>query len=242
MKNVVRKHFLTINSTNTWAKEHAALLPRDKITLITADEQTDGRGRFKRPWKSPKGQNIYATFCFFIEKSVTRVENIPQILAISTLQIVEKKGLHPKIKWPNDLLLNGKKFAGILCETCSVEDQLCVILGIGININMPQSTLKEIDQPATSLMVEQGTAFDVEGVLVEIERQFIENLGIFLKFGFDPFLDVFKKCLTDAEGRLRVRIGKEVLEGVFDSISPDGSLNIKLASGNVVNCVGAIIE
>ena len=67
---LTRIHFDTIDSTNTWAKQNAHKLESDKITLVTTDTQTAGRGRFKRKWVSPPHQNIYASFCFFISSNI----------------------------------------------------------------------------------------------------------------------------------------------------------------------------
>src|SRR6187399_2287969 len=106
---VIRKHFETIDSTNTWAKQNALHLSLDKMTFLTADEQTAGRGRFNRRWISGKGENVLATFCFALEKHRTDIGNLPQILALSALQVLEKHNLNSQLKWPNDILLNEKK-------------------------------------------------------------------------------------------------------------------------------------
>lgn len=156
---ISQRHFSEIDSTNTWAKNNAHLLPPGKLTLITADTQTCGKGRLGRQWISPPKQNLYASFCFFIDKGRKDIGNISLLMAVSVSETLESLGFHPQIKWPNDILINGKKAGGILCELAELSgpsDQMCAIAGIGLNINMPLEQLNEIDQPATSLLQEGG--------------------------------------------------------------------------------------
>lgn len=232
--DVVRQHFITIDSTNTWSKHNAPLFPHDKITLVTADEQTAGRGRFKRKWESPPRQNIYATFNLFVEKHRTDIGNIPQILALAAVETLEALGFQPTLKWPNDILLSNKKVAGILCETTPLSDTLCVIAGIGLNVNMPLDLLQKIDRPATSLLVEKGTAFDVETVLNLLQKSFVKDILQFIDGGFHPFLDTYRNKMTlDPAQKVRFNDNRTIWEGCFHSINNDGSLNLKLESGEI---------
>jgi len=113
-KSISYIHFDTIDSTNTWAKNNAKTLDPDQITCITALEQTAGRGRWLRKWISPKGQNIYATIYFCLSKNCKQLSNVGQILSLSCAKVLKSKGFLPQIKWPNDLLLEKKKVAGVL--------------------------------------------------------------------------------------------------------------------------------
>jgi len=229
---LIRTHFDTIDSTNTWAKHHAHTLPRDKISLITAQTQTAGRGRFKRRWESPADQNIYASFCFFIEKHSADIGNIPQVLALSAAKILEQLGFKPELKWPNDVLLSKKKVAGILAETTPLSDQLCMIVGIGVNINMPAETLNLIDRPATSLSVEAEKPLDVEDVLLLLQNQFQRDLELFFAEGFHPFLDDYRGRMNiDGLTSVRFDDNRAVWEGIIKRVDEDGSLVMELPSG-----------
>lgn len=201
---------------------------------MTADEQTAGRGRFNRRWESPAGENVYATFNFFVEKHRTDIGNIPQILSISAVEVLKKLGLQPLLKWPNDVLLNHKKVAGILCETTPYSDRLCVILGIGLNVNMPLESLQKIDRPATSILVEGGKSLEVEAVTNSLQSQFTQDLELFLEEGFHPFLVKYKSLLIhQINDKIRFHDNRAVQEGYFLSINNDGSLNLRLESGAV---------
>lgn len=190
---LIRQHFATLDSTNTWGKDHLGEFARDKITLITADVQTKGRGQFNRPWISPPNTNIYATFCFFMEQGRTDIVNIPQLLAIAVVDVLAKMNIQAQIKWPNDLMLSGKKFGGILCETTPVDDQLGVVLGIGINLNMELEWLNKIDQPATSLNLNKKILFD------ELIMQFQKHLFVYLEKGFTPFAETLQQYLIPVD-------------------------------------------
>ncbi len=229
---ILRHHFDTIDSTNTWVKHHANELSHDKITLVTADEQTGGRGRFKRRWESPKGLNIYATYGLFLEKHRTDIGNLPQVLALSAIQLLSKKDFHPFLKWPNDVMLSGKKMAGILCETVPVSDYFCIALGIGLNVNMPEELLKQIDRPATSLMVESNRLYDVDMILKELTDKFISNLQVFIEEGFMPFFsDYVLSLIHQPDDLIRFHDNRVIWEGTFCGISKEGALILKLPSG-----------
>lgn len=231
---IVRHHFETIGSTNTWAKEHAVEFAKHKLTIVTADEQTAGRGRFKRHWESPAGQNIYATYCFFIEKHRSEIGNIPQIMAISAAEVLAQYGFDPQLKWPNDVLLDKKKVVGILCETTPLSDQLCMVLGIGLNVNMSKELLDAIDQPAASMLSISGKSWVVGEVFSELTKRFVRNLELFLEDGFLGFYTKYKDFMKlDGKTKIRFHDNRKVWEGVIDSIGMDGALYLKLEEGGV---------
>lgn len=231
---VIRRHFEVIDSTNTWAKQNAHLLPTDGVTLITADLQTAGRGRFTRKWESLPKQNLLATFCFFIDPFRKDLGNIPQVLALSTAHVLKSLGFLPTLKWPNDVLLSGKKAAGILAETTTLDAHLCFILGIGLNVNMPLESAQQIDRPATSLFIESQHLFDVEIVLEQLQEKFLLDLGQFLDNGFHPFLESYRRLIsTNSTTPIRFDDNRTVWEGSFESINADGSYNLRLKNGEI---------
>ena len=231
---IIHKHFETIDSTNNWGKLNCHLFDFSKITVVTSDNQTAGRGRFKREWVSPPFENIYATFCFAIDKKRRDIGNIPQILAISAAKTLQKLNLAPALKWPNDVLLSQKKIAGILCETVSFENHFMVILGIGLNVNMPLKALETIDRPATSLFNETGKNFIVKDVLNMLQSQFLIDFELFMERGFQPFLNEYREFMwTSSETKLRFHDNLNIVEGFFKGINDDGTLNLTLENGEV---------
>ena len=178
-----RIHFDTIDSTNDWAKGHLERCSTAGITLVTADAQTAGRGRFERKWVSPPGLNLYATFVFFVPGAAYDAMPVVQLLAKAAQSALKRFGFACDIKWPNDLLIAGKKVAGILCETRPHGEYVAVIVGFGLNVNMPAEILAHVGQPATSLAVEGNAVFDREEILAAIQEEFEPAVRALLKKG-----------------------------------------------------------
>lgn len=218
----------TVDSTNTYAKHHAATFPKDRITCISAEEQTAGRGRYQRKWVSPKGGNIYATFYFTLPVNTRDLVSLSQVMAYSFAALLIQEGLKPKIKWPNDIQLNGKKVSGILCETQFHRDVIELFIGIGINVNLDAASAMQIDQPATSLLIETGKKWDKMGLLHKLQKQFAGDLEKFKKEGFAPFYKEFDHLLALKGETVRCYDGKKEWVGVCHSLTKDGQLNLLL--------------
>lgn len=228
-----RFHFPAIDSTNTWAKQNIHLFNNGEITLVTAARQHQGRGRYQREWVSPEGLNIYASFCFFVSSDQKDFKTISQVIGVSVAKALESEQVAVKFKWPNDMIWNGKKLGGILCET-QRNDQICVIVGIGINVNMTAEQLQQIDQPATSLLEAGGNIIDLESVIRKLQNQVLVDLPRFLSEGFAPFYPEYKRRLIHPmHQHMTVQDGQIKREGLFQGIEPDGSLSLKLQSGEI---------
>jgi BirA family biotin operon repressor/biotin-[acetyl-CoA-carboxylase] ligase len=187
----------TIDSTSEYAKRNYPSFDASKITCITAEEQTQGKGTRQRPWISPRGVNIYATFYFRLKPETADLTTLAQVAALGLASILSQEGLYPKIKWPNDLLLNGKKISGVLCETLFEKESIAIFLGIGINVNMEKEDLAKIDQPATSLKIETGKSWDRKKLLHSLQLQLNQDLALFQAQGFAPFRKQLAKFLDD---------------------------------------------
>lgn len=226
-----RVYLESVDSTNNWAKRSAKELDREALTVIVADGQTAGRGRFDRTWVSPSGVNLYVTYVFFIKKINQEVGNIPQILALAVHDALSAYKV--KIKWPNDIMLAGKKLGGILCEVIEVEDQWAVIVGLGVNVNMTQSLLDTIDRPAISLLEALQHPQDKEAIGKEIDDRFHRYLEIFLEEGFAPFHPTFIEALIHKKGEpLLFSNFDSVVKGSFEEIHENGSLVLVFPDGS----------
>ncbi|NGX54644.1 MAG: Bifunctional ligase/repressor BirA [Chlamydiae bacterium] len=190
---IIHFHFEELVSTNDWAKEQINTFDQKRLTVITADKQIRARGQYGRTWISPEKCNLTASFCFFLKGSDGIA--MTHLMALSLIKMLEKRGVHARIKWPNDLLVEGKKIAGILGETIPLSGQIAIIVGVGLNINVDQEVLKTIDQPATSLLLETGKRMDIQEILRELEEQFATSLETYQKEGFAPFETSFHHYL-----------------------------------------------
>jgi len=226
-------HLESVGSTNDYAKTHCSQFDPKQITCITAEEQTEGHGRMQRRWHSPKGHNIYATFCFQLPLHTLHLVSLSQIMTLSLSMVLLKEGLFPKIKWPNDVQLNGKKIAGILCETQFHSDRIDIFMGIGVNVNMDANQLVYIDQPATSLSIETKLAWDCTILLKKLQKQFAVDLQKFKKEGFTPFHSQFENLLAYKGQTIRCFDGKKEWVGICHSVTCDGQLNIYLSNKEI---------
>ena len=135
-------------------------------TVVVADEQTEGRGRLGRRWFAPAGTSL---LCSLQLRPPVSGERLPELTGVAARACGEAiaacSGLEPEVRFPNDLLLGGRKVAGVLAEAREGR----VVLGIGINVNVPEDELPtEVGRPATSLLVEGGRAVDRADLLVEL--------------------------------------------------------------------------
>lgn len=227
-KHMNEIHLDTVDSTNTYAKKHAQTFPVGQITCISAEEQTAGRGRYQRKWVSPRGVNIYATFYFRLPVNSLHLVSLAQVMTYSFAAVLLQEGLHPKIKWPNDVQLGGKKVSGVLCETVFHKDFVELFLGIGINVNLDAETAAQIDQPATSLLIETGRKWDKTALLKKLQKQFAGDLEKFKKEGFTPFHSPFENLLAYKGQTVHCHDGKKVWIGICHSLTNDGQLNLYL--------------
>ena len=158
-------------------------------TVIIAEQQTGGKGRLGRDWASPAGVNLY---CSIILRPPIQPVAAPQLTFLSVIAVaraVEKlTPLKTRIKWPNDLLIDGRKVAGLLNEMSAETDKVnFVILGIGVNVNMSAEQFpEELRHPATSLALESGAKVD-RTQFAKVMLQELDSLyAVFLEKGYAP--------------------------------------------------------
>lgn len=174
-------HFNNIDSTNIKAKELAKDNAPDG-SIVIADEQSLGSGRFNRQWTSPQG-GIWFTLILKPNIPPSEAPKITQIAGASIYKTFEGMGIPCYIKWPNDIHINNKKICGILAEMkCDMDSVHYLVLGIGINVNIDKSSFnEEIKDSATSLKIEFNKEFSKKQILADILYNF-ENL-------YNEFLD-----------------------------------------------------
>jgi len=223
-----------LTSTMEVAKREAARRGAAEGTVIVADEQTAGKGRLKRIWLSPKG-NIALSVILYPD-----VAYLPSLIMIASLAVVHcieaVTGLKSQIKWPNDVLINGRKVCGILIES-DVKGNMVdyAIIGIGININLRLSDFPDILSTATSLSHELGREVSrldvIRQLLVEIERLYLT-----LQTGGSIY-EEWRDSLVMLGRRVGVKLGKTTYKGVAESVTIDGSLLLRRSDGSLTKIV-----
>lgn len=221
----------TVPSTNTWAKENHSRFNASHLTCITTREQTGGRGRQQKKWISPKDSNLYTTLYFVVPENAPYLSNLGQIMALASAELLVEMNLPVQLKWPNDLLLDNKKVGGVLTETVALDHSVGVVLGFGLNVNMPESILQTIDQPATSLHLFLNQEIPPQSLLQPLLNRFIASLLELQKEGFSPFQKRFNELLFSKGNEITVQLPHKKLQGICDSITPEGYLKLLLPSG-----------
>ena len=202
-------------------------------TVVIAESQSKGRGRLGRGWTSPKGKGIYASLIVRPKFSPLEMPRLTLLTAVALTQAIEKVArLKPQIKWSNDLLLGGKKLAGILTETrAEVEQIKFVVVGIGINVN---NTGAQLIDGATSVRMETGVSFSRVELMQEILRSFERWYFLLTREGFEPVLKAWKERSQTLKKWIRVSDSAGIVEGEAVDLDRDGGLLIRQASGVVV--------
>ena len=221
-----RVYLDTVDSTNKWAKEHISEL-EDKTVVYTYN-QTAGRGRLNRTWNNIGTDNIYASV---ILKPSNRMEevysNLTQYLCVVLAETFEEYGVMPKIKWPNDIQINGKKISGILAEGVNDGEKLKgLILGVGVNLNSSKEILDQINQPATSLNIEIGEEIDKEDFLKKLTDKFCLLYDKFIEEGFLLIKECYIKRASFLGKNVSVKVFDKIVEGKAVEITDNGALKI----------------
>ena len=203
-------------------------------TVIIADEQTAGRGRLKRAWLTPRG-NI--ALSVILSPSLPILPSLIMLASLAVVRsIVSVTGLKPQIKWPNDVLLNGKKVSGILIENDFLGDKVAYsIIGIGIDVNLKLADFPEIQPIATSLSDELGKEVSrlklIRHLLVEME-----NLYLGLSAGGSLY-EEWRDNLVTLGKVVRATTDDAVYDGIAESVDRDGSLLLRRRDGISVKIV-----
>ncbi|MBI4304340.1 MAG: biotin--[acetyl-CoA-carboxylase] ligase [Chloroflexi bacterium] len=222
-------HYETLPSTMDVARKIAAE-GAPEGTLVLAEEQTVARGRRGRVWVSPKGS---LALSLILRPSL---EELPRLVMVASLavsrSIQQATGLKADIKWPNDVLIRGKKVCGILIEN-ALRGQVVdwAVVGIGINVSLDIALYPDISAIATSLSSEAGREvprLDVlRLLLVQMERLYLAS-----RRG-EPVYDEWQNRLITLGKRIRVRFGEAIEEGLAESVDKDGALLLRRSDGRL---------
>lgn len=233
MSNIL--YFETLDSTQTYLKQHFNDL--DDQTVVTADTQTAGHGRFDRRWDSQPG-GLY--FSVLLKPTKTNfLANVTQLMALCVCQAAEKYGLQPNLKWPNDVQVSGKKLCGILSEAIAQNGQIaCLIVGAGINV--AQKDLSHVGQPAVSLR-ELGVHVAKEDFLQTLLDLFFQLYPAVMAEGFPIMRPAYLERFPFLGKQIAVKNGTSVLSGIVHDLSPRGTLLLQTKNGLQEILIGDVI-
>jgi BirA family biotin operon repressor/biotin-[acetyl-CoA-carboxylase] ligase len=214
----------TMDIARDLAEKHAP-----EGTVVIAGKQNVGRGRLGRSWLSPVGGLATS---IILRPPAKKIRLIPAISSLAVVHALYNMDLKAHIKWPNDVLITGKKVCGILIENgFSKVDLNYTVIGIGINVNFDTSAFPEIAGIATSLSMEMGKDVPVEEVAVQLYSE-IEKLYERIGDGNDLIREWASHMETLGK-RVRVSLGSRTIEGTATEVNDSGNLLIRLDDGSI---------
>jgi len=234
-----------IDSTNSelMRAARAQRLPPEPL-MLAAEIQRDGRGRFGRSWHSPLGTALTVSFAYHFERDVAQLSGISLVCGLAVRAAVAQHGVEAQLKWPNDVLVQGKKLAGILVEVQVFEPRtLIAVIGIGLNVAGDEQLLPLLATgalPATSLASElaaQGKAPDGplnrNALLADLAIQLEQHLREFSQSGFAPFASRWNQAHAMRDLPIRLSApGEQPGSGIARSVDGQGRLRIDTPTGS----------
>lgn len=214
-----------------------ALAGADEGLVLVAGCQTAGRGRMTRAWFSPPGANLYFSLLLRPDVELAQAASLPLVLGLAVAEALSglSPEVRPLVKWPNDILVQGRKVCGILCEMQAETDRVRhIIAGVGVNVNLTRDALPDdLRDRATSLRIETGKTFSRAAVLAAILNRFEPLYDRWRAEGLAPLVPAVNE--RDAlRGRIiTLEQGGRRIEGRADGIQPDGALLLRTSEGLV---------
>ena len=200
-----------------------------------ADQQNAGRGRRGRGWESPKGCSIYMSILLRPEIPPVKAPMLTLVMALSVAEgLKESTGLDVEIKWPNDIVLNGKKLVGILTEMSTEIDYINhVVIGVGINVNMT-GLPEELSEKATSLRLETGRIVKRSPIIAAVMRSFEKNYSLFLETqDLEKMQEEYNSLLVNREKEVRILGAKEQYNAYALGVNKEGELLVRRGDGTI---------
>ncbi len=238
--NIIVHRLTSVSSTNDAALRMAA----DDVpegTVVVAREQTSGRGRLGRAWASPPGDGLYLSIILRPSIAFDCVWQIAFVAAVAAAKAVRRvSGLIPGIKWPNDLLLNGRKVGGILVEARPDAEALVVVVGIGLNVGNTAFP-PEIAETATSITLESGRPVSVEQAEDVLVASFEKVYSAYLREGFGLLLAEWREFDCTAGRQVSVVSGGADVKGTAEGVDDSGSLLVRTVDGVVSVSAGEVV-
>ncbi|MGJ9456794.1 biotin--[acetyl-CoA-carboxylase] ligase [Oceanobacillus sp. CF4.6] len=241
-KKVIHKE--TVESTQTIAHQ-AARENSPHGTIVVADEQTMGRGRMNRSWHSSKDKGIWLSILLRPEIPPNHASQLTLVTATVLADVLSKfENIEPLIKWPNDILLNKKKTAGILTEMQSEQDQIqYILIGIGLNVNHSINDLNEdIQSKATSLRIETEKEWSVKDIIQKLLITFETAYDAYMEDGFAPTKKKWENYGFKIGENIAIKTFNDKWEGKFLGISDEGALLTESKDGTPVKLYSAEID
>ena len=226
-----------VDSTNTELMRRAA--EQQHAHAVIADRQLAGRGRRERKWHSPAGGNLYFSLGWRFESPGFSLSSLPLVAALAVAEALTETGLDGHgVKWPNDILVDGRKTCGILAEMKWTGNEALAVIGIGINVRMPRTQDEDpdvvIDRPWTDLesnLDEAHRPCDRNALASGLLERLLTLMPSFEKRGFEPFREEWKKWDLLQNGPVTLETDDGQITGVSAGVNEQGELLLEHDGG-----------
>lgn len=235
--------FDSIDSTNNYLLQR--IYEHSKIPrVVTAEQQANGRGRRGRKWHSPYAQNIYLSMLWSFDFNPSQLQGLSLAIGVATFKVLEKLSLPPHIylKWPNDIYWKNKKLAGVLIETLGeFNNSMQIIIGIGLNVNMPATESLKISKKTTSLYQITKIIHDRNQLIAALINETLPCLKQLREQGIKPFLNFWKKHDMLIGKNVKLRYATKNVAGKVLGIDTHGNLKVQLNKHKTLSvCAGEV--
>lgn len=231
------EYYSETNSTNFQAKENAY---KSDGTVFIADYQTAGRGRMGREWKSDKGSGLWFSILLKPDILPESIASITLIVGISVCRVMREYGFDAGIKWPNDVVVGGRKICGILNEMSIIENKVnYVVCGIGVNVNNARFDA-ELSDKATSMCIEKGVIYEREVILQDVLYEFEKCYKRFIENGIHEFLQEYKLLCVTLNREVSIVSGDSSEIAYATDITPEGGLVVEIDGKRREICSGEV--
>jgi BirA family biotin operon repressor/biotin-[acetyl-CoA-carboxylase] ligase len=217
------EYFTFTDSTNEDAWE-LLLDGADEGLVVTTDQQKRGRGRRGNVWLSEPGASLTFSLIIKPELNAERLGLLSLLTGVAVVRGISNFAqINCQLKWPNDIVLNGKKVGGILAESKKIDSQMYVVMGVGLNVN-EQTLPDELTDIATSLRIKKGNPIQREPLLAFVLNEFE---GIY-KLSTDQWIEKWNSECCHLEREIKFHSGSEFIKGIFTGIDETGQAMIKI--------------
>ncbi|MGB0733234.1 MAG: bifunctional biotin--[acetyl-CoA-carboxylase] ligase/biotin operon repressor BirA [Pontibacterium sp.] len=222
---------LSASSTNALAID--AFRNGANTGVFVAEMQTEGRGRRGRSWVTPFGGSLAFSLMWTFDQGIAALEGLSLLVGIAIARVLRRWGVADiGLKWPNDILVGGKKLSGVLIEMSGDATDVCnVVIGIGVNIDLAQSKTDAIDQPWVDLVSQLGGAVDRNKLFSELLNELVLALGRFAEVGFEPFKEEWQAMNAYADKAVSITTGNSSVAGRCLGVDGRGAIVLATPEG-----------
>ncbi|WP_138750983.1 biotin--[acetyl-CoA-carboxylase] ligase [Paenibacillus sinopodophylli] len=233
--------FESVESTQNLARA-AAEEGAPEGTLYIAEQQVNGRGRMGRGWVSPRGKGVWMSMVLRPSVPIHFAPQLTLLTAVALCRSLKRVTSLPiGIKWPNDLLIDGKKISGILLESAAEDERLrYVIAGIGISVNLEESDYpEELLEKATSLRISSGTKWTRETVIADFLKEWEQLYFLYQEQGFGLIITLWEALSVSLGKPVRLVTPQGDMAGTPIGLDASGAIRIQLADGSIQSVFSA---